>query len=50
MEEIIDYINKLKANQFSNWEEDQKIGYLTACLTIENFIKKEMKNKKGKKG
>jgi len=39
MENIIYYIELLEGNSFEGWSEDAKVGYLTACYSIKEFVK-----------
>jgi len=45
MEKILDHIHRLESNSSENLNEDQKLGYLTACLSIEQFVKALMDKK-----
>lgn len=39
MKKILNYIKKLKSESFEGWSDDEKNGYLTACVSIEEKIK-----------
>lgn len=38
MKHILNYIKKLKTDSFEGWSDDEKNGYLTACVSIEEKI------------
>lgn len=40
MEELLDYIKKLKESSFEGWDQEAVKGYLTALISIEEHIKK----------
>ena len=40
LEEIERYIDKLKSESFEGWTEDEIKGYLTACESIKQKVKK----------
>ena len=40
LEEIETYIDKLKSESFEGWTEDAINGYLTACESIKQKVKK----------
>ena len=40
LEEIEHYIDKLKSESFEGWTEDEIKGYLTACESIKQKIKR----------
>jgi len=40
LEEIERYINKLKSESFEGWTKDEIKGYLTACESIKQKVKK----------
>jgi hypothetical protein len=40
LDEIDRYIDKLKSESFEGWTEDEIKGYLTACESIKQKVKK----------
>jgi len=36
--ELHQYVNKLKEGSFEGWSEDERLAYLTACISIEKKI------------
>jgi hypothetical protein len=40
LEEIERYIDKLKSESFEGWTDDEIKGYLTACESIKQKVKK----------
>lgn len=43
---VEEYIERLMGSSFEGWTDKEKKGYLTACISIQEFIKKEVENSK----
>jgi len=40
MDKVLEYIELLESNSFEHWTDEEKLGYLTACISIRKFIEK----------
>lgn len=49
LNDTLNYINRLKNGSFAGWNEESKKGYLTACISISEFINDEITHQKNAK-